>query len=78
MDPNRASQPTMAEAGIRVLAKGDGTWLEFLTTDGRTEAVLMEAIANDLCRKGSGLKRYGEVIRRWCADQQHARTGRRA
>jgi hypothetical protein len=72
----RAAEPTLAESGLRVIAKNDGTWLEFLTTDGRTDLVRMEMIADELCGKGGTLKEYGEVIRRWCADQQHARVGR--
>jgi hypothetical protein len=73
----RASQPTAAELGLRVLAKNDGTWLEFLTTDGQSHAVHMESIADDLCREGGPQSPFGQAIRRWCADQQHARTARR-
>jgi hypothetical protein len=73
----RAADPSAGEIGLRVLAKDDGTWLEFLTTDGRTDLVHMESIGDDLCREGGPHSPFGQAIRRWCADQQHARTGHR-
>ncbi|HTI87150.1 MAG TPA: hypothetical protein VL966_11140 [Alphaproteobacteria bacterium] len=60
-------EPTMAEAELRVLARGDGTWLLFTTSKGRHARVKMEQIADSV----GGAN--GEVIREWC-DDQHART----
>jgi DNA replication initiation complex subunit (GINS family) len=76
-DPNRrTSDPTMATAGLQVRATDNGTWLEFQTTDGRRDLVRMETIAGDLMRQDGPHRGYGEALRRWCRDQQHARTGR--
>jgi hypothetical protein len=75
-EETRAGEPTMAETGLRVIARSDGTWLEFSTTDGGHDVVRMETIADELCREGGGEKVAGQVIRRWCQDQQHARVGR--
>ncbi|MGE5540532.1 MAG: hypothetical protein ACM30I_18090 [Gemmatimonas sp.] len=60
-------EPTMAEAELRVLARGDGTWLVFTTSKGHHARVKMEHVADSI----GGAN--GEVIREWC-DDQHART----
>jgi hypothetical protein len=60
-------EPTMVEAELRILARGDGTWLLFTTSKGRHARVKMEFIADTV----GGAN--GEVILEWC-DDHHART----
>lgn len=70
----RAGDPTMATAGLRISAKDDGTWLELQTTGGERALIRMETIADDLTRADGPCRSDGETIKRWCRDQQHART----
>ena len=69
----RADEPTMATAGLRVLAKDDGTWLILETTGGEHALIRMESIADDLGRADGPRREEAETIKRWCRDQQHAR-----
>jgi hypothetical protein len=65
--PATPGEPTIVEAELRILARGDGTWLLFTTSKGRHARVKMELIADTV----GGAN--GEVILEWC-DDQHART----
>jgi hypothetical protein len=60
-------EPTMADAGLRVLAKDDGVWLEFESSNGGRSTVKVDEVAERM----SG--RDADVIRQWCEDQ-HVRT----
>jgi hypothetical protein len=60
----RPGEPTLADVGLRVLARADGTWLEFTTRKGAHARVDARRIAELI--GGSG----ADAIREWCADQQ--------
>jgi hypothetical protein len=64
----RPGEPTLADVGLRVLARGDGTWLEFTTSKGAHARIDVRRIADQAGDGGAA------VIREWCADRQALTT----
>jgi hypothetical protein len=60
----RPGEPTLADVGLRVLARDDGTWLEFTTSKGAHARIDVRRIAEHVGNADA------VVIREWCADQQ--------
>lgn len=64
-DPNaRAGEPTLADVGLRVLIRQDGTWLEFTSPKGRHARIDVRRLADAIGGPEA------EVIKEWCVDQQ--------
>lgn len=53
--------------GLTVYAKDDGTWLEFVASDGKRGAMRVENLADG--RPGI----VGAALRQWCKDRQGER-----
>jgi hypothetical protein len=64
----RPGEPTLADVGLRVLARGDGTWLEFTTSKGAHARVDVRRVADQLGGADAA------VIKEWCADRQTLTT----
>lgn len=60
----RPSEPTLAEFGLRVLIREDGTWLEFASPKGDRARVDVRRIAESLGGPEA------EIIKEWCAERQ--------
>jgi len=60
----RPGEPTLADAGLRVLVRQDGTWLEFTSPKGRQARIEVRRIAD----MAGGTD--AEVIKEWCVDRQ--------
>jgi hypothetical protein len=60
----RPGEPALADAGLRVLVRQDGTWLEFTSPKGRQARVEVRRIADVAGTTDA------EVIKKWCADRQ--------
>jgi len=60
----RPGEPTLAEAGLRVLVREDGTWIEFTSPKGRHARIDVRRIADMIGGPD------GEVVKEWCAERQ--------
>lgn len=60
----RPGEPTLADVGLRVLIRQDGTWLEFTSPKGRHARVEVRRLAETIGGPEA------EVIKEWCLDQQ--------